>query len=103
MGYYNHPNRVNNNKDTSMGIGPHDYILYSYDANQQVTRAQYFLGGLQDNGSIVADVVYLYDGSGNLNGSYRQDLNPLNEPSSNNPAEQSTSSGNNPQEIDTSI
>ena len=101
MGYFNYPNRANNSKDTSMGIGPHDYVLNTYDANQRVTRVQYFSGGLQESGSLVADVIYEYDAGGNVTGSYRQDLNPLSEPNANNPQEQATSSGNNPQEFDT--
>lgn len=101
MGYFNYPNRANNTKDTSMGIGPHDYVLYSYDSNQNPTRLQYFVGGQQENGSLVADVVITYDANNNVTGSYRQDLNPISEPNENNPAEQSTSSGNNPQEFGT--
>jgi len=101
MGYFNYPNRVNNSKDTSMGIGPHDYVLYSYDSNQNPVRLQYFVGGQQENGSLVADVVINYDANNNVTGSYRQDLNPISEPNENNPAEQSTSSGNNPQEFET--
>ena len=33
MAYYNYPQRKNNSKFTGMGVGPHDYVTYTYDGS----------------------------------------------------------------------
>lgn len=94
FGYYNYPNRKNNSKPTAIGIGPHDYVEYVYDANERLIEQIYYKGGQQSSGELVAHVITSYDANGNINGRYRQDVNPLANPLAQNP--QLTSIGTNP-------
>lgn len=91
---YNYPNRKNNSKPTAIGIGPHDYVEYVYDANERLIEQIYYKGGQQSSGELVAHVITSYDANGNINGRYRQDVNPLANPLAQNP--QLTSIGTNP-------
>ena len=72
FGYYNYPNRKNNSKGTSLGIGPHDYVEYVYDINERLTDQKYYKGGQQAAGELVAHVIMTYDSNGNVTGNYRQ-------------------------------
>jgi len=66
MAFYNYPQRKNNSKFTGMGVGPHDYVTYTYDVDGNVTDIHYYLGGEQDSGTLVGHIQYTYDGSGNI-------------------------------------
>ena len=48
-----------------LGIGPHDYVEYTYLENV-ISQIKYFTGGLQESGTLVATVNYSYDVSGNV-------------------------------------
>jgi hypothetical protein len=71
MAYYNYPQRKNNSKFTGMGVGPHDYVTYTYDGSGNVTDIYYYLGGQQASGTLVGHIRYTYDGSGNITTSER--------------------------------
>lgn len=49
-----------------MGVGPHDYVDYTYDGNGNVTDIRYYLGGEQASGTLVGHIQYTYDGNGNI-------------------------------------
>jgi hypothetical protein len=59
-------------KDNILGVGPHDYIQYSYSATGNITDIRYFLGAAQAGGTLVARVHYEYDASDNLTSAERQ-------------------------------
>lgn len=67
MAYHNKVNAAENlNGNQGMGIPAHDFVQYGYNANNDVTSATYYRGGLQAGGTTVAVVAYSYDGNGNL-------------------------------------
>jgi hypothetical protein len=49
----------------NMGIPPHDHVKNTYTGNE-LTTVEYFRGGQQDSGKLVAKMELTYDGSGNL-------------------------------------
>jgi hypothetical protein len=49
-----------------MGIPPHDHVVNTYDAGNNITEVQYYRGGQQAAGKLVARVELTYDGAGNL-------------------------------------
>ena len=58
--------RFNRHNDVSnpMGIPPHDYIVNTYDASNNLLTATYYRGGA--SGDIVASLLMSYDGNGNV-------------------------------------
>tara|TARA_R110000851_G_scaffold64502_1_gene146858 strand:- start:373 stop:648 length:276 start_codon:yes stop_codon:yes gene_type:complete len=56
----------------TLGVGPHDYIQYSYSASGNITDIRYFTGAAQSGGTLVARVHYEYDASNNLTSLERQ-------------------------------
>lgn len=49
----------------NMGIPPHDHVKNSYTGSN-LTTVEYFRGGQQDSGKLVAKMELTYDGSGNI-------------------------------------
>jgi len=49
----------------NMGIPPHDHVSNTYSGNN-LTQVDYFRGGAQASGKLVARVELTYDGAGNL-------------------------------------
>lgn len=49
----------------NMGIPPHDHLKNTYTGSN-ITTVEYFRGGLQDAGKLVARLELTYDGAGNL-------------------------------------
>ena len=64
--FYNYPNLSNNSKQQDLGIGPHDYVVYTYNGNNDIASATYYVGGVQDQGTLVGQVIYAYNGSNQL-------------------------------------
>lgn len=56
----------NLNGNPGMGIGAHDFIQNAYNANNDIISTEYYRGGLQAGGELVARVVYTYDSNSNL-------------------------------------
>ena len=50
----------------NMGIPPHDHVKNTYDGTNNLTTVEYFRGGQQDSGKLVAQMDLTYDGVGNL-------------------------------------
>lgn len=48
------------------GIPAHDFIKNTYDVNDNVIQVDYYSGGVQDSGELVASLVLTYDIKGNL-------------------------------------
>lgn len=66
MAFHNKIYRVENSLEGGLGIGPHDYVVHTYDGNNNLTASTYYRGGSQDSGEQIAVVNYTYDGDGNL-------------------------------------
>ena len=66
MAFFNKTFRVENSLDTGLGIGPHDYVVHTYDGSDNLTASTYYRGGQQDSGEQIATVNYTYDGNGNV-------------------------------------
>lgn len=67
MGFKNWPNRIENVQNTGLGIGPYDYVEYSY-SNNFITQANYYIGanGSANSSMLIATVDYGYDANNNL-------------------------------------
>lgn len=50
----------------NMGIPPHDHVVNSYDAGNNIIDVKYYRGGQQAAGKLVARIELTYDGAGNL-------------------------------------
>lgn len=67
MSYHNKAFAVENlNGTNGLGIPAHDFIQNAYDVSNNITSTEYYRGGLQGSGELVARVVYTYDGNSNL-------------------------------------
>jgi len=67
MAYHNKKYAPENlNGAQGMGIPAHDFIQNAYDISNNITSTEYYRGGLQGGGTLVARVVYTYDGNNNL-------------------------------------
>lgn len=76
MAFNNYENRPENSKQTGMGIGPHDYALYTYGtgggtSSDNLVQIDYYVGGQQDSGTLVGTVVYTYNSADNVVSSER--------------------------------
>lgn len=49
-----------------LGVGPHDYVQYSYSAAGDIADIDYFIGAAQAAGTLVASVHYEYNTAGNV-------------------------------------
>ncbi len=66
MAFNNKEFRVQNSLETGFGIGPHDYVTYTYGtgggtSSTNLTDVYYYRGGQQDSGTLVARVTYTYN------------------------------------------
>jgi hypothetical protein len=67
MAYHNKKYATENlNGPQGLGIAAYDFIQNSYDVNNNLESTEYYRGGLQGSGTLVARVVYTYDGNSNL-------------------------------------
>ena len=71
MAFNNKQYRVENSQQSGLGIGPHDYITYTYGTGggssaSNLTDVRYYRGGLQASGTLVAHVTYTYDSNDNV-------------------------------------
>lgn len=66
MAYHNKKFSEDNFVQTGLGIGPHDFLQNAYDANNNITSTEYYRGGLQGSGTLIARVEYTYDSNQNL-------------------------------------
>jgi len=66
MAFDNKKFRVENSLNDGMGVGPHDYVVHTYNANNKITGSTYYVGGAQASGTVVAVLVYGYDGNNNV-------------------------------------
>lgn len=66
MAYNNKIHRVENSRVSGFGIGPHDFMKNTYDAQGKLIRTEYFRGGVQDGGEDVGVLEYTYDTAGNI-------------------------------------
>lgn len=76
MAFNNYENRPENSKQTGMGIGPHDYALYTYGtgggtSSENLVRIDYFVGGQQGSGELVGTIVFTYNSQDNIISSER--------------------------------
>ena len=65
MAFHNKPFRAENSIQAGLGIGAFDYQTNSYDANNNVSNSNYYIGGLQGAGTLIATVTYTYDANNN--------------------------------------
>ena len=71
MAFNNARFRLENSLDTGMGIGPHDYVTYTYGtgggtSSTNLTDIYYYRGGKQNSGEMIAHVRYTYDSNDNI-------------------------------------
>ena len=71
MAFNNDKDRRENALQTGMGIGPHDYVTYTYGTGggtsaTNLTDIKYYIGGQQDSGTLVGHIVYTYDANDNI-------------------------------------
>ncbi len=76
MAFNNYKHLPANSKQTGMGIGPHDFVQYSYGtgggtSTSNIILIEYFRGGLQAGGVLVGSVAYSYDSNDNVVSSER--------------------------------
>jgi len=78
MAYHNKRFSENNFVQSGLGIGPHDYVTYTYGTGggtsaTNLTDVRYYRGGQQASGTLIAHVNYTYDASDNVIASERVD------------------------------
>lgn len=71
MAFNNDKDRRENALQTGMGIGPHDYVTYTYGTGggtsaTNLTDIKYYIGGQQDSGTLVGHIIYTYDANDNI-------------------------------------
>lgn len=66
MAFHNKPFRVENSIIEGLGIGAYDFQLNTYNGNNCVVNTNYYIGGMQSNGTLTATVEYTYDANNNL-------------------------------------
>ena len=71
MAFHNHPNYRNNHRHAGFGIGPHDFVQYTYgtgggSSSNNIVQIDYYVGGQQSSGTLVATVVHTYDSGDNV-------------------------------------
>jgi hypothetical protein len=71
MAFNNDKDRRENALHTGMGVGPHDYVTYTYGTGggtsaTNLTDIKYYLGGQQASGELVGHIVYTYDANDNI-------------------------------------
>ena len=71
MAFNNDRDRRENSLHTGMGIGPHDYVTYTYGTGggtsaTNLTDIKYYIGGQQDSGTLVGHIIYTYDANDNI-------------------------------------
>jgi hypothetical protein len=70
MAFNNFSNRIENSRQTTMGIGAHDHVVYTYGqgggtAANNIIQLDYYVGGTGIAGTLVGTVQIRYD-SNNL-------------------------------------
>ena len=76
MAFNNYQHLPANSKQTGFGVGPHDFVAYAYGtgggtSTNNLVQIDYFRGGLQAGGTLIATVVYVYDAADNVVSSER--------------------------------
>lgn len=71
MAFHNKQYRVENSQVTGLGVGPHDYVTYTYGTGggtsaSNLTDVHYYRGGQQASGTLVAHITYTYDSNDNV-------------------------------------
>ena len=71
MAFNNDKDRRENALHTGMGVGPHDYVTYTYGTGggtsaTNLTDIKYYIGGQQDAGTLIGHIVYTYDVNDNV-------------------------------------
>ena len=71
MAFNNDKDRRENALHTGMGIGPHDYVTYTYGTGggtsaTNLTDVHYYRGGKQASGKLVGHIQYTYDANDNV-------------------------------------
>lgn len=71
MSFKNSQFRPENSLQTGFGVGPHDYVTYTYGTGggtsaTNLTDIKYYRGGKQASGKLVGHVQYTYDANDNV-------------------------------------
>jgi hypothetical protein len=71
MAYHNKKFSEDNFVQTGFGIGPHDYVAYTYGTGggssaTNLTDVRYYRGGQQTSGTLIAHISYTYDSNDNV-------------------------------------
>ena len=71
MAFHNKQHRVENSRESSFGVGPHDYVAYTYGtgggtSTSNIIDIHYYRGGQQASGTLIAHITYTYDSNDNV-------------------------------------
>ena len=71
MAFNNSRFRPENSLEAGFGVGPHDYVTYTYGTGggssaTNLTDVHYYRGGFQASGEQIAHIRYTYDSNDNV-------------------------------------